>query len=321
MWCDAHFNKFNNQLKLDQTRRGRIDSAVAAFEKFCRDDEQLSAAMTGPPFLQGSVATGTAIRPIANDEFDVDVIYPFSLARFGNPTPTPKAILDWFISRLKNRAYYAERLKPKSRCARIDYAGDFHLDIIPSTTEVSSHRPYAVPARDLLDWITNDPHGFVYWVNTLDAQSGWRDASGDGRFVRGVRMLKRWRDNCFGYASAPSSILLVTMLGKHIPKAGYVPPLQDPLYPQYQHDAAYLYDMVRLTVSCIKNPPHFAFMHPTIPGDDLARGWDTDYLELFTLRLELFALHLGQGILAQTDAEAVGRYRNAFGDTFPLEAW
>jgi len=319
MWCEAQFQKFNTRLKLDATRKDRIDSAIGAFKQFCHEDEQLSAAMSEEPFLQGSVATRTAIRPLTNDEFDADVIYPFSLASFGTPAPTPKRIVDWFISRLKTRAFYAERLRPKNRCARINYAGDFHLDIIPSTKEIIAHQPYAVPARDLADWITNDPRGFVSWVEGLDTQSGWRDGAGDGRFVLGTRMMKRWRDQFFGAESGPSSILLTTMLGRHIPKDGYLAPLENPLYPRYQSDAAYLYDMTRLTLSCIKNPPHYAFLHPTIPGEDLARGWDKDHLELFVTRIELFTLRLAAGIFSESEAKSVEYYKQAFGDTFPAE--
>jgi len=319
MWCDAQFDEFNDNLKLNATRKSRIDSAISAFIQFCREDDQLSIAMSETPFLQGSVGTRTAIRPLTSDEFDVDVIYSFSLSKFGIPLPSPKNIIDWFVSRLSQRAYYAGRLKPKDRCARIDYAGDFHLDIIPSTTDVRDHQPYAVPARDLQDWITNDPLGFAAWVKVLDYESGWRDADGDGRFVRAVRMMKRWRDQFFGFDSAPSSILLMTMLGKHIPKTGYYPPLKNPLYPQYQHDTAYVYDMARLTVSCLKNPPCHAFVHPTILGDDLARGWQHTFLPLFISRLDRFCLNLGEGIFAQTEIEAVKHYKNAFGDTFPME--
>jgi hypothetical protein len=319
MWCEGQFEKFNSKLKLDPTRRGRIDSAIRAFTQFCHDDKQLAAALSMDPFLQGSVATRSAIRPVTEDEFDVDVIYPFSLSAWKSQRPSPKAIIEWFLSRLRNRPYYAERLKPKNRCARIDYAGDFHLDIIPSTTEVPQNQPYAVPAKDLSDWITNDPIGFIGWVENRDYQAGWKDSDGDGRFVRAVRMMKRWRDQFFDFDSAPSSILLVTMLGKHIPHPGYNPPLENPLYPQCQQDAAYLYDMLRLTVSCIKSPPHYSFLHPTIPDEDLARGWDKEYLDRFVPRLELCSLHIGSGIAATTESEAIGHYKKAFGDTFPIE--
>ena len=317
MWCEAQFAEFNERIKLDSTRRGRIDSAISEFITFCQKDEQLSLARSEQPFLQGSVLTKTVIKPLANDEFDVDVIYPFSLNRFGTPRPSPQAIIKWFIDRLKKKKFYADRLISKSRCARIDYAGDFHLDIIPSTTDVEEHQPYAVPARDLAVWTTNDPRGFAQWVQQCDERGGGFNSDGDGRFVRGVRLMKSWRDQFFGEKSAVSSILLVTMLGKHEPTGIYNPPLQNPIYPQYPYDAAYLYDMLRITHSCIVNPPHNAFKHPTITDEDLARGWDTDYLSLFLKRLTTCINELKNGIYAETEEKAIEHYRLAFGDTFP----
>jgi hypothetical protein len=317
MWCDDQFAAFNEKIKLDATRRGRIDSAIAAFIMFCREDEELAVAMSERPFLQGSVLTNTAIKPLTDDEFDVDVIYPFALSKFQVPQPGPRAIIEWFLSRIKNRAFYADRLIPKDRCARINYAGDFHLDIIPSTKEVPAHQPYAVPARNLGNWVTNDPLGFANWVLALDERGGGRDANGDGRFVRSIRVMKRWRDEFFGEKSSLSSILLVTMLGKHEPSGSYTPALENPLYPAYQHDAAYLYDMLRITYSCIENPPHAAFHNPTIPNEDLARGWDDEYLELFLKRLATCIGHIRDGIYAKSEAEAITHYGRAFRGSFP----
>jgi len=303
---------------LDPTRRGRIESAVDSFGEFCRVDPQLSVVLAGDPFLQGSVATGTAVRPLSSDEFDVDVIFPFALARFNPPYRNPKSIFDWFISRLRTRELYANRLIPKDRCARIDYAGDFHVDIIPSTADVTEHRPYAVPARDLSDWISNDPLGFGNWVASIDQRGNGQDGNGDGYFVRCVRYMKRWRDEVFGEESAVSSILLVTMLGKHDPSIkNYYPALTNPLFPEYQTDAAYLYDMLRLTHSCLQQPVSGAFCHPTLPNEDLASGWDDNYLALFLQRLDQCINYIWNGIIAQTEPDTIQHYRKAFRDTFP----
>jgi hypothetical protein len=49
--------------------------------------------------------------------------------------------------------------------------------------------------------------------------------------VRCIRYMKRWRAEIFGEESAVSSILLVTMLGKHDPSIkNYYPALTNPLF-------------------------------------------------------------------------------------------
>ncbi len=316
-WCESQFVKFNDKIKLDSGRLERIRGAVQRLEEFCEKDDQLRAAMDGAVFLQGSVATKTVIKPLVDDEFDVDVVYPFKLSVFGEGV-TPSGIIEWFLARLRQSDFYKNMLIPRDRCARLDYAGDFHLDVIPATKSVTAHQPYAVPAKDLGSWITNDSEGFATWVAERDSRSGAIDSDGVGRFVRSCRMTKRWRDTKLDPENAPTSILLVTMLGKHDPTIpGYDPPLENPLYPQYKTDVAYLYDMLRLTHSCLRSSRRTAFFHPTILDEDLSRGWDAKNLEYFLEKLQMCINWINVGIYAQDEGESIGHYTNAFGDSFP----
>jgi hypothetical protein len=108
-WCESQVTKFNDKLKLDATRSGRITSAVKRLDEFCASDQELSAARDGGVFLQGSVATKTVIKPLANDEFDVDVVYPLTLEAFPDGT-TPAQITRWFLGRLRQSDFYKDIL-------------------------------------------------------------------------------------------------------------------------------------------------------------------------------------------------------------------
>ncbi|MCK6458211.1 MAG: nucleotidyltransferase [Phycisphaerae bacterium] len=318
MWCEAQFAKFDEKLRLDQGRRDRIQSALGAFNDFCQRDEQLRAALAEPPFLQGSVPMLCAIKPLGKDEYDVDVVYPFRLAAWKEPRPGPGTLVKWFTSRLKENEFYSGRMEIKNRCVRIHYKGDFHVDLIPSAVDVDAHKPYAVPAKDLSDWITNDPRGFVDWFLQRDKASGMADSDGCGVLIRSVRIMKRWRDQFFGSDARPTSILLTTILAKHEASAKtYSPPLPDPYYPKYPTTAAYLYDLIRLTVGCIKDASRTAFEHPTIRGEDLRRNWDDSFAKAFVERLDASARSLLAGIQSGTDAAATPHYLHAFGETFP----
>jgi hypothetical protein len=318
MWCDAQFAKFDGQLRLDESRQARIESAVARFVQYCQQDEQLKAALAEPPFLQGSVPNHTVIKPIGNDEYDVDVIYPFRSSLFPAEHQNPGALFRWFVSRIQLDGWYKGRTTVKNRCVRVNYAGDFHIDIIPSTREVPGHQPFAVPARDLQAWIANDPRGMESWVRLRDAASGMTDARGHGVLVRCIRSMKRWRDQFFGSDPRPSSILLTTILGKHeASRQDYNPPLQGPMYPANRHDAAYLYDLLRLTHSCLQVQISTPFSHPTIIGEDLRHGWDREFTDLFMNRLAASIRSIRQALDATTESEAVRAYKAALGETFP----
>lgn len=318
MWCEKQFAAFNENLKVDDTRQGRILSAVGRFVDFTKCEEQLKLARAADPFLQGSVPTRTVIRPLASDEFDVDVVFPFKLSVFKPEHQNPASIFEWFVTRLQTSEFYRKSMERKNRCVRIHYAGDFHVDLIPSTQELVQHHPFAVPARDLKDWITSDPVGFMNWVLSVDRLSGVQDAAGDGVFRRCVRYMKRWRDS-FGEESFAPSVLLVTILGKHEASNPnrYNPPIDSPLYPTYKKDAAYLHDLLRLTVSCIRQANHGAFLHPTIPGEDLAAGCSQADLDRLISRLTACMTNVGNAIAADTESKAVEFYRKALGGTFP----
>jgi hypothetical protein len=130
-------------------------------------------------------------------------------------------------------------------------------------------------------------------------------------------MMKRWRDELPANETPPSSILLLTMLGHHEANGNYNPPLDNRLFPEYNTDASYLYDMARLTLSCIRLSGDRSFMHPTIAGDNLASAWKKDDQPKFEKQLELFVSRIGQGIFAKTDSESIIFYKQAFGESFP----
>jgi hypothetical protein len=109
-------------------------------------------------YPQGSFAIGTAIRPLHDQEFDVDLVCHFPQARF----PLAPAMLKRTLgARLRENAIYAERLQEMLRCWRICYANRFHLDVTPSIRNPGcSYGGELVPDRKLVSWKASNPLGF-----------------------------------------------------------------------------------------------------------------------------------------------------------------
>jgi hypothetical protein len=191
------------------------------------------------------------------------------------------------------------------------------LDITPSTQDVADCQPWAIAVRNSSQWEESDPIGFKKWVDRIDTNSGGLDANGDGFFIRCVRYAKRWRDSTFNVDEAIKSVTLVTALGNHdAAVSNYNPPLKDPLFPNYKTDAAYLFDMFRLTHSCVIQGKKTAFNHPTL-GDDLADNWADDHLDDFLGAMDACIRHLHAAIYEESEARSVGHYKAALGPTFP----
>ena len=80
-------------------------------------------------YLQGSIAIGTVVRPIGFNEFDVDLVaHVPDLDVQLSPAAQKKLIGD----RLRAHGNYAPLVEEMARCWRLNYAGEFHMDITPS---------------------------------------------------------------------------------------------------------------------------------------------------------------------------------------------
>jgi len=80
-------------------------------------------------YAHGSTALGTTVRPLAREDFDVDLIcLVLGLTGDMPPAELKKLIGD----RLREHGQYAAMLEEKKRCWRLNYAREFHIDISPT---------------------------------------------------------------------------------------------------------------------------------------------------------------------------------------------
>jgi hypothetical protein len=109
-------------------------------------------------YLQGSIAIGTAVRPIGFNEIDVDLVaHQPDLDVQLSPAAQKKAIGD----RLKANGNYAPLVEEMPRCWRLNYAGEFHLDITPSIPNPNCRfGGELVPDKTLKKWKPSNPKGY-----------------------------------------------------------------------------------------------------------------------------------------------------------------
>ena len=135
-------------------------------------------------YPQGSIALGTAIRPLAGDEHDVDAV---CLLEELHP-PIPQQYLKELVgNRLKQNLDYVQMLDPWTggrRCWTLKYQGQpaFHLDILPAIPDDPQElksvgiapelRQTAIQITDKTTWTTpptnrpwpkSNPKGFISW--------------------------------------------------------------------------------------------------------------------------------------------------------------
>jgi Second Messenger Oligonucleotide or Dinucleotide Synthetase domain len=108
--------------------------------------------------LQGSVAIGTAVKPVGANEHDVDLVaHVADLEPLVSPAMLKRRIGD----RLRDNGNYAPLLVEMPRCWRLDYANEFHLDITPSIPNPECRLGgELVPDKTLKTWKASNPMGY-----------------------------------------------------------------------------------------------------------------------------------------------------------------
>jgi hypothetical protein len=178
-------------------------------------------------YPQGSLRLETTVRPWHHIEFDLDLVCEI--------TPThrmePLEAYDLLLARMEASEIYAPILEPKYRCIRLNYAKNFHLDIVPAIPDpnrAAGSTAILIPDRDKAAWHSSNPLGYAKWFldNTVipvtkrvlaDARieplGDPEPLDGKAPLKLAVQLVKRARDVAFMSQPelSPSSIILTTL--------------------------------------------------------------------------------------------------------------
>ena len=205
--------------------------------EFLAEDNSPLARFRPVIYPQGSMRIRAAIRPIHGKEFDVDLVCEFKEMPSADPKLVKKLVWDRFQQSDRYRSMAVE----KNRCVQLQYAGDFHMDIMPCVPGQPGWEKVGavwVPDKKMNDWKPSNPTGYAAFVETsasrlpqqrlrvLNASKGEVRAKAadvqplppDQSFtkpalIRIIQVLKRHRDEHFrnDHDSAPISVIITTL--------------------------------------------------------------------------------------------------------------
>jgi Second Messenger Oligonucleotide or Dinucleotide Synthetase domain/Adenylyl/Guanylyl and SMODS C-terminal sensor domain len=208
MKFSADFDSFlRTEVNLNQSRLDRLQSRVDSIESFISTHEIFSDCFRAM-IPTGSWAHRTIIKPArAGYEFDADVLLFLDTQTDWNP----RDYIEFLYSAFRSSGTYTSLPTRKTRCVRIDYAGDFHIDIVPFVERNGSHyisnrhEPAGTGCFELAN-----PEGFTQWIEEKQRVS-------KGTFIKVVRLLKFLRDHKTTFSC--KSIILTVMLGSLVDEA------------------------------------------------------------------------------------------------------
>jgi len=179
-------------------------------------------------YPQGSFRLGTMVKPVHDgDEYDVDLVCHLEI----NKDNITKADLKKMVGdRLKENETYKKILKEGKRCWTLDYANEFHMDILPAIPDYERLNDcILITDKKLIEWQKSNPKGYARWFadrmriifnqrKAVLAESIRANVEEipDYRvrtpLQRSIQILKRHRDVYFnGKNNKPISIIITTL--------------------------------------------------------------------------------------------------------------
>ena len=188
----------SNEVNLNQTRLDTLDNHVDAVTEVLSNMKGFESYEK-----QGSYATGTIIKPVGDkDQYDADLI--LMMEEDPDTYSSPKTYLDGVLNHLKSHGTYEDKVSRKTRCVRVNYESDCHLDLVPC---VDRHNGLYICNWKTDNWEITDGNGYKNWF--LD-----KNRKTKGNLRRVTRLVKFLRDHKNTF-TAPS-IILTTLLGQAI---------------------------------------------------------------------------------------------------------
>ena len=280
-----------DEVNLNQSRLDRLNTSVRAVNSHLKDN------LTGYQKMerQGSYALGTLTKPVDDkDEYDADI----QIVMNPNPNWQPKDYVNAVYRALKQNHNYADKLKLKTRCVTIDYAGDFHLDVVPRVTSQGRH--YVCNRVDN-KFEATDGTGYRDWFNEKNRVTG-------GNLKRVVRLLKYLRDHKNNYTA--KSILLTTLAGATIRPSDEgteaVSTVSDTLVTV----------LTRMNGILQQHPNMPVIQNPVLPTENFNRHWDQAKYANFRAKLSSHVQMANQAKADPSSETAANTWKKLFGENF-----
>ncbi len=244
-------------------------------------------------YPQGSFKLGTVVKPVGRDEYDIDLVCFLSNLKTSDIT---QAELKKMVGdRLKAKETYEKMLLPEGRrCWTLDYANEFHMDILPSIADSDfrlrgRYYRHAILITDQekikeggLEWLSSNPKGYAEWfmkcqektfrksrlvlmeakqLKDIEAIPEYRVRT---PLQRTIQLLKRHRDLYFdGKEHKPISMIITTLAAR-----AYIDSEETDLYQA-------LYDILRNMPNYIQQSNgKYEIFNPVNEEENFADKWE-----------------------------------------------
>ena len=289
---NQEFSQFlKDEVDLNKSRLDRLETAVGGVNGYLKDNLPGYQTME----RQGSYALDTLIKPVDdNDEYDADI----QIVMNPNPKWEPKDYVLAINQTLGNNQTYADKRRLKTRCVTVDYAGDFHLDVVPRVTIKGRHY---VCNRHENKFEETDGNGYREWFNGKNRITA-------GNLKKVAKLLKYLRDHKNSFTA--KSILLTTL-------AGYMIMESDKGTAAVSTVADTLETVISRMDNYLQQHPNMPeIKNPMLPTENFNRHWDQPKYANFRNRVQSYAGTAKRAKAEPSAEKATKIWQELFGESF-----
>ena len=244
---------------------------------------------------QGSYGLDTFIRPVnEDDEYDADI----QVVTNPNPNWEARDYLDALCQTLAQEHNFAHKIEMGTRCVTLNYAGEFHLDIVPRITQDGVHH---ICNWDLNKLQETDGTGYRNWFSE-------RSRITRVNLKRTVRLLKYIRDRQDNYVA--KSILLTTLAGRAI-------------HPSDQGTEGVRTVANTLTTVLTRMDGYLqrheampTITNPALQSEDFNRHWTQPRYDYFRERIHIHAQIAAEALASPSIEDSIRLWRRLLGPAF-----
>ena len=283
-----------DQINLNPSRIDKAKETIKTIRNFIKNDEEFKDLYRDLT-PQGSYRQNTIIKPPKdNIEFDVDVLLLLKEVILWEP----KEYISNLAKIFKNSDRYKDIIDQdgKSRCITLNYADDFHMDIVPCI-EKSGYKNIMNKNKNTLE--KTDGDGYAAWFEN-------RNKFANNKLVDVVKLIKYLRDVKQNFCI--KSILLTTLLGRQVDYSG-----------DYTDSLSALRTILnRLNDYLQKNKVMPTVKNPVLEEETFNRHWDQDKYDNFRNKIRFYTDKLNEAIQLENTIKQAEKMQEIFGNQFPL---
>ena len=289
---NREFDAFlKDEVNLNRTRIDRLNGHVKAVSEFLSQNLDSYIKVE----RQGSYALHTMIKPVReHQEYDADILL------FMQPQKGWQArdYINALYKCLLGSGVYADKARRQTRCVMIDYAGDFHLDVVPCL--VGGDGNLCICNHTANKFEPTDGTGYREWFNR-------RNSLTHGNLKRVTRLLKYLRDHKGNY-TAPS-ILMTTLIGNTV-----VGSRDGETFKSLPDSLVAVSNRINDFLQANPRMPRIA--NPVLPYEDFTRKWDQRKYENFRKQFQAANDLINEADAATEPGASIAKWRKVFGDDF-----